>query len=187
MEGLAERMGPPMRLRILGKISHQQERDGDGEGGVEGISAAWREEGGRERQSFIWRTVLDSEAPHLRSSGARGHIPPPKSGALLKMGWGGCKSLPSGCRVHLGQAKGTTEVGGLWLMKCTRKSLENVNEANGGLPAASRGPSRPFCPGGLFFLPQECPSHSSGLCNAVSEFCMDPVFSPARRRGRERC
>lgn len=154
---------------------------------MEGISAAWREERGRERQSFIWRTVLDSEAPHLRGSGARGHIPPKVRSTSENGVGGGCKSLPSGCRVHLGQAKGTTEVGGLWLMKCTRKSLENVNEANGGLPAASRGPSRAFCPGGLFFLPQERPSHSSGLCNAVSEFCMNPVFSPARRRGRGRC
>lgn len=54
--------------------------------GIGVVSAAWREERGRESQSFVFQTVLDSEPPRLRDSGAHGQKPPPKSGALLTTG-----------------------------------------------------------------------------------------------------
>lgn len=79
-----------------------------------GVSAAWQEERGRDSQSFISQTVRDSEPPHLCDSGAYGQIPPPVRSTSEN---GGCKSLPSGCHIRLGQAKVTTEMDSLWLMQ----------------------------------------------------------------------
>lgn len=71
-----------------------------------------KKEAGTARASFCKQSVTPSH-PICVTLGLMGRSPPIRSTSEN----GGCKSLPSGCRICLGQAKVTTQMDSLWLMQ----------------------------------------------------------------------